>query len=127
MKTSKARKGGQPIGKLKRDKTILVRLTNEEMALIAEKMNVANINNRASYLRKMILDGYIVRLDLSELHEALRLVATATNNINQVAKHVNEARHVFVQDIQDLQVEVGHMRTQVADIVKATNKLKQKH
>jgi len=97
------------------------------MALIAEKMNVANINNRASYLRKMILDGYIVRLDLSELHEALRLVATATNNINQVAKHVNEARHVFVQDIQDLQVEVGHMRTQVADIVKATNKLKQKH
>jgi len=111
--------------KLKRNVDIKIRLTEEERELVAKKMTAAKIRNREAYLRKMVLDGYIICLDLAELREALRLLANATNNINQIAKHVNEARQANTMDIQDLQVEVGHMRSQISVFLKTLAKLKQ--
>jgi len=56
-------------------------------------MAAAGIRNREAYLRKMVLDGYILRLDLSEVREMTRLLSNATNNLNQIAKRANETTH----------------------------------
>lgn len=40
------------------------KVSPEEMALIEQKMEQAGTNNKRAYLRKMAVDGYIVRLDL---------------------------------------------------------------
>jgi hypothetical protein len=71
--------------------------------LIDEKMAVAGINNRGAYIRKMICDGYIVRMDFSDVREMVRLLRNATNNLNQVAKRTNETHSIFAADIKDLQ------------------------
>jgi len=66
-------------------------------------MQEAGISNRGAYIRKMALDGYVIRVDFSEVRELLRLLRNATNNLNQVAKRANETRSIYAADIQDLQ------------------------
>ena len=78
-------------------------MTEKENALIAEKMEAAGIRNKESYLRKMALDGYCIRVDFSDVRELSRLLRNATNNLNQVAKRANETRSIYASDIKDLQ------------------------
>ena len=87
----------------KRDICIKVRLSESELSLVAEKMAAAGIRNREAYIRKMILDGYIVRLDLSDVRKMVQLLSNATSNLNQIAKRANETRNIYGSDIKDLQ------------------------
>ena len=79
------------------------RVSENENNLIIEKMQAANIRNREAYLRKMCLDGYVVRVDFSDVREMIRHLRNATNNLNQVAKRANETRNIYETDIKDLQ------------------------
>ncbi len=55
--------------KRKRDVQLNFRVSPEELALIEQKMAQLGTKNREAYLRKMALDGYVVRLDLPELKD----------------------------------------------------------
>ena len=87
----------------KRNNRIVFYLDDAELALLNEKMALAGISNREAYLRKMALDGYVVRIDFSDVREMVRLLRNATNNLNQVAKRSNETRSIYSSDIKDLQ------------------------
>ena len=78
-------------------------MSENENTLIAEKMDAAGIRNKESYLRKMVLDGYVVRVDFADVRELSRLLRNATNNLNQVAKRANETHSIYASDIMDLQ------------------------
>jgi hypothetical protein len=73
------------------------------LELLETKMFAAGVRNREAYLRKTSLDGYIVRIDFSDVRELSRLLRNATNNLNQVAKRANETRNIYAADIKDLQ------------------------
>jgi ABC-type transporter Mla subunit MlaD len=64
----------------------------------------------------MSLDGYILRLDLSVVKEMTRLLSNATNNMNQIAKRVNETRNIYEDDIKDLQAHYNNLYEQ-ADVI----------
>ena len=78
-------------------------LKAEEKEMIQKKMKAAGIRNMAAYMRKMAIDGYILRLDLSDLKEVTRLLRINANNLNQYAKKANETGSIYLVDIQNLQ------------------------
>ena len=49
-------------------------VTEREREQIRERMAKAGINNLGAFLRKMALDGYVVKLDLPELREIASLL-----------------------------------------------------
>ena len=102
----------------------MFRLTENEKDILKQRMQDSGMNNQEAYLRKMALTGYILRLDMSEVRETLRLVANATNNINQIAKKVNETRSIYAADMIRLREEVGELRTHVSDAVKVFAKVR---
>lgn len=57
------------MAKRKRDMQLNFRVSAEELAVIEQKMSQFGTSNREAYLRKMALDGYVVKLDLPELKE----------------------------------------------------------
>ena len=95
------------------------RVTEKERDLIMEKMTAAGIRNKEAYLRKMALDGYIIRLDLTDVREMTRLLSNATNNLNQIAKRANETRSVYESDIQDLQAHYDRLWEQADAILRS--------
>ena len=57
------------------------------------KMTQAGMMSRA--YRRIAIDGMIVRLELPELKEMVSLLRYASNNINQIARRMNESGRVY--------------------------------
>ena len=74
---------------MRRSIRISVRLTEEEHRLLKEKMARIGVTNQEAFLRKMALDGLVIRLDLPELKQMISLLRYTSNNINQIARAVN--------------------------------------
>ena len=102
------------------EKETLIRflVSDEQKKLIQEKMKLAGIRNMRGYLRKMAIDGYVTRLDLSCIKEMIPLLRNATNNINQITKRVNETGNVYQQDIADVTAKVDGIWDMTEQILK---------
>ena len=55
----------------KRNVQIKFRMTEEERALIEEKMKKIPTRNMEAYLRKMAIDGYIIQVDHSDIKKMM--------------------------------------------------------
>ena len=88
--------------KRSRDVPVLFWFSEEEMDLIRQKMAQFATKNLSAYLRKMALDGYVVRLDLPELKELISLMRYSSNNLNQLAKRAHETGRIYEADLEDI-------------------------
>jgi len=79
-----------------------VRVTPEERAMIEAKMARLGTTNMAAFMRKMAIDGYVVKLDLPELREMVSLLRYSSNNLNQLARRVHETGRVYAADMEDI-------------------------
>lgn len=88
--------------KRKREVQLNFRVSPEELALIEQKMAQLGTKNREAYLRKMALDGYVVRLELPELKELVSLMRYSSNNLNQLARRAHETGRIYDADLEDI-------------------------
>ena len=88
--------------KRKREVQLNFRVSPEELALIEQKMAQLGTTNREAYLRKMALDGYVVRLELQELKEMVSLMRYSSNNLNQLARRAHETGRIYDADLEDI-------------------------
>lgn len=88
-----------------RDQEMHFLLTPEELERVEQKMREAGIVNRSAYFRKMVLDGYVVRLDTADIHKMVSLLRRSSNNLNQIAKKANATSSIYGADIADLQAK----------------------
>ena len=77
----------------------------EEYDRLHQRMDEAGVKNRSAFIRKMALDGYIVKLDMDDIREMIRLLRNATNNLNQIAKRANAGGGIYGADIADMQTK----------------------
>lgn len=82
-------------------------VTEEEARIIDEKMKQLEIRNMSAFLRAMVLNGYVLKLDLPQLREMIRLLANLTNNVNQIARRVNEHGSIYESEIDEIQENVN--------------------
>ena len=78
------------------------RVTPEEAAIIKQKMAAAGVKNRSAFFRTMVLNGYLLRLDLPELRKAVRLIGRLSGNVNQIARRMNEKGNIYDSEIDDI-------------------------
>ena len=88
--------------KRKRDVQLNFRVSPEELAMIEQKMAQLGTKNREAYLRKMALDGYVVRLEMPELKELVSLMRYSSNNLNQLTRRVHETGRIYDADLEDI-------------------------
>ena len=81
-------------------------VSEEEYQLLQKKIEAAGGVNQGAYIRKMILDGYIVNLDIPELKEIIRLLSITSNNVNQMARRLNTDGSIYQQDIREVEVQL---------------------
>lgn len=91
-------------------------VNESEAALIRERMAATGITSFGAFARKMLIDGYHVNIDLSDVREMVTLLRRCSSNINQIAKRANETHSIYAEDIQDL-------RGQYSELWEAANKI----
>lgn len=81
------------------------RVTEREKMLIEEKMQELGTTNREAYLRKIAIDGMIVKVEVPELKEILSLMRYTSNNVNQIARRLNETGRIYEVDFAEVQAQ----------------------
>ena len=107
----------------KREIQLKFRVTPEEQALIHQKMEQYGTENMAAYLRKMAIDGYVVRLDLPELRELVSLLRRSSNNLNQLTRRVHETGRFYDADLEDLRQSYDRLWEAARRVLKGLSKI----
>ena len=101
----------------RRDQQIHFRVSKVELERIRQKMESCGILSIGSYLRKMALDGYCIRLDLQDVKALVSLLRICSNNLNQYAKRANETGSIYHADIEDLQKRLEEIWTDMREVL----------
>ena len=81
---------------------VSVRFSEAEHELLKKRMAVTGTSNQEAFIRKLALDGLVVKLDVPELKEMISLLRYSGNNINQIARRLHEIGRTYAADIADI-------------------------
>ena len=95
-------------------------VTEEERALIEQKMKLVPTRNMAAYLRKIAIDGDNIQTDHSDIKAMTAEIQKIGVNINQIAKRVNATGSVYQEDIEEIKGVLAEIwRLQRLSLLKA--------
>ena len=91
--------------------------TPEEASLIEQRMKISGIKNQSAFIRKMTLNGYLLKLDLPELREAVHLMGSMSNNINQIARRLHEGGSIYETEVEEIAENQGQLQKTLTQIL----------
>ena len=99
-------------------------VSEEEYQLLQKKMEAAGGVNQGAYIRKMILDGYIVNLEIPELKEIIRLLSITSNNVNQMARQLNSGNGIYPQELTEVEAQLEQIYKLLRKVMRGISKIK---
>ena len=101
-----------------------IRLTKKELDTIQTKMAQFGTTNFSAFVRKMAIDGYVIKLELPELKELVSLLRYSSNNLNQLTRRAHETGRIYEADLEDIQQSQERIWTAAEKIVSSLAALK---
>ena len=77
------------------------RVTEQERQQIQKKMELGT-KNMGAYLRKMAIDGYIIKVDYTEQKKLAAAVSNVAANINHICRRINQTGRFYADDVAEL-------------------------
>ena len=101
----------------KRTRPIIMRLavTEYEKELIERKMEQVGTKNFGAYARKMLIDGYIIKVDYTQQKKLAAAVSRAATNLNHVCRRINSTGHFYEDDVAELKERQKEIRCSSTD------------
>ena len=65
-------------------------------------MVLLHTRNFSAYARKMLIDGYIVNMDTTDIRVQTAELQKIGVNINQIARRLNNMGQLYTQDVADI-------------------------
>jgi hypothetical protein len=106
---------------LQRSIAMTFRVTEKERELIRNRQKETGIRNMRAYLLKMAVSGRVIHIDLDSVFEMNRLLANATNNINQISRQVNGTGNIYENDIAKIVSRQNEIYNQQREILHRLN------
>lgn len=104
----------------KRNVQVKFCVTEQERELIQQKMAQVPTKNLAAYARKMLIDGYIIQVDHTDIKAMTAEIQKIGVNVNQIAKRVNSTGSAYEQDIAEIKGALAEIwRLQRLSLLKA--------
>ena len=77
-------------------------LNEQELSVVRHKMNQLGTRNFGAYARKMLIDGYIIKVDYTEQKKLAAAVSRVASSINQICRRINSTGHFYDADVTEL-------------------------
>ena len=79
-----------------------VPVTPEERELIRQKMALLHTRNFSASARKMLIDGYVVHIDTTDIRAQTAELQKIGVNVNQITRRLNSMGPLYTQDVADI-------------------------
>ena len=93
-------------------------LNEQELNLIQHKMRQLGTPNFGAYARKMLIDGYIIKVDYTEQKKLAAAVSRVASNINQICRRINSTGRCYEDD----DVELKARQAEIWELLKIRQK-----
>ena len=80
---------------------IQIYLSDDEYLILIEKYKQSNMKSISSYIRHLIIYGFVFDVDYTDLREYNVALSRIGNNLNQIAKRANESGKVDSSDLKE--------------------------
>lgn len=77
------------MAKSSRTQQVKFLVSKNELKMIDARVCSLNFGSRASYLRKMAVNGVVINIDMSEIQKLTSAIGAIENNINQAVHKIN--------------------------------------
>jgi hypothetical protein len=108
---------------LQRSIAMTFRVNEKERDMIRKAQARTKIINTRAYLLKMAVNGRVIEIDLDGVREMNRLLSNVSNNINQIAKRVNETSRIHAPVLEDIKTRQEEIWEQQKEILRRLNKI----
>ena len=108
-----------------RDIVIKFKVTESENEMINKRLALSNAKSKSSFIRGLITNGAVIRLDENKISDIYRAVISISNNVNQIAVRVNSTGNIYADDIAELKKGVDEILQQQRYFQSELLKLKQ--
>ena len=95
------------------------KMSPEEWAWMEKRMEQTGIRNKSAFIRKMCIDGHVIKLDVPELTEIGRLLRITANNVNQITRRVNSGGNAYRGDVAEISAQLAEIRTCFGEVLAA--------
>ena len=85
---------------------ILFCVSDDEKRIIQAKMKQLGTKNMGAYLRKMAVDGYIIKVDYTEHRKLAAAINKVGSNINNICRRINSTGHHYQDDVDELKARL---------------------
>ena len=72
-------------------------------------MSQAGVKSINAFIRKMALDGYIVKLDMEEIRELITLLRSVANGLKQLEKRADAEGYADAEEIKKMQQKMDEI------------------
>ena len=83
-----------------------IRLTDAEYEAVEKKFQNSGMKSRSQFIITMILQGFLAYIDKEQVCEMIYQMSNVSNNINQIARRVNETGHIYDEDIAEMKEQI---------------------
>ncbi|MFI3255734.1 MAG: plasmid mobilization relaxosome protein MobC [Eubacteriales bacterium] len=87
---------------LSKNQRIYIKVSETEKELMPKRMETAGMTNLSEFVRRMVLYGYILEVDMSPLNDIYKELGYIGRNLNQITRRSHETGNVYGEDIRGL-------------------------
>ena len=88
--------------KRSRENTLQIYLNDDEQYILEQKWKASGMKSKSSFIRHLILYGYVYDVNYDHLREYNAQLARIGNNLNQIAKRMNATGNVYQADVKEV-------------------------
>ncbi len=96
-----------------RNKQLKIYLSEAEKELFEKKMKMARCRTMSHFIMKCVMEKEIYIVDLEPFRDLQGLLYNVTNNLNQIAKRVNQTGVIYKDDMKK---SIEHFSKELWDI-----------
>lgn len=74
----------------------------EEYNLTQKNMVLSGSTNLSAFLRKMAIDGMVIRRDMPKIQKLMHLLMRANANINQIVRHLQDNGRIYDTELEEI-------------------------
>lgn len=93
------------------------RLDEEDYQLLMHKFKQTDCKNLSEFMRKMIINGYILEYNSQEITDLFKYAKSISDNVNQIARTANESGQVYADDIREIKEKVSEIYSKQLEIL----------
>ena len=99
-------------------------VNQEELDIIEQKRTASRMTGREAFMRKRVLEGRVLVLDVPEIRQMSALMGRCAGSLNQIAKRVNSTGRLYSGELSETKAALEQLTEEMRKVYQQLTKIK---